>query len=87
MDNFQVELRRPAQKHLRKLPDFAYRAALEAFAEMAVNPFMGDFQKLKGKHGGYRRRIGDYRIFFDVDTATHLVLISGVKPRGQSYKG
>ena len=34
--------------------------------EMRTNPFGGDTKKLKGERNSYRRRLGSWRILFDV---------------------
>lgn len=33
---------------------------------MSVNPFKGDLARLKAERSAWRRRAGNYRIFFDV---------------------
>lgn len=46
----------------------------------------GDVQPLKGSHGSFRLRVGDWRIVFsypEKDT----VLIEKIAPRGEVYKG
>ncbi|MDR0323234.1 MAG: hypothetical protein LBI12_02155 [Treponema sp.] len=40
--------------------------------------------KLEGKDG-YRRRVGDYRIIFDITETA--VIVYKIAPRGQVYKG
>lgn len=49
---------------------------------MAVDPFRGDLERLT-KHDRYsfRRRVGDYRILFNVDTDTHRVRVGAVERR------
>jgi mRNA-degrading endonuclease RelE of RelBE toxin-antitoxin system len=81
---FDVQLRRSARRDLRKLTPHVLRAAKDVFTEMEFDPFGGDLETLGD--GGYRRRIGKYRILFDVDTDLKVVFIAGVKPRGQAYK-
>lgn len=36
---------------------------------MQQNPFAGDVVRLKGEDRSWRRRVGSYRIFFEIDTA------------------
>ena len=33
---------------------------------MAQNPFAGDIERLKNERTAFRRRVGDWRLFFDV---------------------
>jgi mRNA-degrading endonuclease RelE of RelBE toxin-antitoxin system len=35
---------------------------------MAVDPFSGDIVRLQGETNTWRRRVGSYRIFFEVST-------------------
>ena len=52
--------------------------ALEAMAE---NPFAGDVATLKNQPAAFRRRIGDWRIFFDFYPEQHLVVVEAVERR------
>jgi hypothetical protein len=49
---------------------------------MAVDPFGGDLERLT-KHDRYsfRRRVGDYRILFNVDTAARRVRVGAIDRR------
>ena len=49
---------------------------------MGTNPFGGDLERLT-KHDRYsfRRRVGSYRILFNVDTAARRVRIGAVERR------
>jgi mRNA-degrading endonuclease RelE of RelBE toxin-antitoxin system len=55
----------------------------EALKGLAKEPPYGDIVKLQG-NDGYRRRIGDYRIVFDI-TETE-VIVYKIAPRGQINK-
>jgi mRNA interferase RelE/StbE len=70
-----------AQKQLDRLPprDFArVDAALEA---MRVDPLAGNIKRLKNHPHALRRRVGNYRVFFDLDHAAHVVIIASVERR------
>ena len=41
---------------------------------MAVDPTAGDVLPLKGERSGYRRRVGHWRIFFDLEH--HILVVS-----------
>jgi mRNA interferase RelE/StbE len=56
----------------------------QALRDLADDPPSGDIVKLQGVDG-YRRRVGDYRIVFDI-TETE-VIVYKIAPRGQAYKG
>jgi len=55
-----------AEKTLAKAPAKSQRLLLATLAEMQGNPFSGDLVRLKSQRSTWRRRVGSYRIFFDV---------------------
>jgi mRNA-degrading endonuclease RelE of RelBE toxin-antitoxin system len=66
--NWLVVLTGPARKSLKHIPAH-HRARIRAgIDEMEDNPFQGDIRKLRGGREGFRRRVGDWRIFFDTQT-------------------
>jgi len=48
---------------------------------MRVNPYSGDIKFLRGAAGALRRRVGVWRILFDVHKDKHLVIVLAVKRR------
>jgi mRNA-degrading endonuclease RelE of RelBE toxin-antitoxin system len=48
---------------------------------MADDPFSGDVLKLEGESTLWRRRVGDYRIFFEVQYRTRTVFVSAIVRR------
>lgn len=60
-----VVLTGPARKSLRKIPPADHKRIMAAFDEMRQNPFAGDIRKLQALPG-FRRRVGDWRIFFEL---------------------
>ena len=48
---------------------------------MEQDPFQGDIKRLQGKPSGWRRRVGNYRILYDVHFERHLIVIAGIVRR------
>lgn len=48
---------------------------------METDPFQGDLKRLKGKPSAWRRRVGNYRILFDLDFETRTIVIHGILRR------
>jgi mRNA-degrading endonuclease RelE of RelBE toxin-antitoxin system len=48
---------------------------------MEANPFGGDMGKLKGDRKGYRRRVGNWRIFFDPLPEERRVVVTAIERR------
>ena len=53
-----------------------------AFEEMLTDPFSGDVKPLAGAEGHLRRRIGDWRIFFELLPEQRLIVVKSVQRRG-----
>ena len=74
----------PAARALRDVPRADVEHINAAFEEMREDPYSGDIQFLKGTNRTIRRRIGAWRIFFEVHTNRQLVVILGVVRRSSN---
>jgi mRNA interferase RelE/StbE len=73
---YRVLLRPAAAKFLRKLRDKTLAARLvEAMRGLANNPRPFGSDKLAGREGPYRVRVGDYRIVYQIQDQALLVLV------------
>lgn len=66
-----LNLAKRAEKQLAKALARSRRLLLAALGEMQENPFSGDIRRLTSERSTWRRRVGDYRIFFDVHPDQH----------------
>jgi mRNA interferase RelE/StbE len=55
-----------------------------ALALLEENPMPAGIKKLSGRNG-YRLRVGNYRILYNV--RDEKIIITDILPRGQAYKG
>lgn len=78
---WRLTFSRNAQRSLRRLPPEGRRRLDDAIAEMERDPLSGDVVLLKDYPVGYRRRVGPYRILFDIDRATQSVQIQDIERR------
>ena len=65
MPNYTAVLSKKAQKVLDKFSDHIAGPILDAIADLEENPKPIGYKKLTGRDG-YRIRVGDYRIIYDV---------------------
>jgi mRNA-degrading endonuclease RelE of RelBE toxin-antitoxin system len=75
-----VLLAGPARKSLDRVPASDRKRILTALDEMQQNPFGGDVRKLQGLPG-LRRRVGNWRIFFEIVAEPRQVVVSAVERR------
>ncbi|MGO8788378.1 MAG: type II toxin-antitoxin system RelE family toxin [Terriglobia bacterium] len=78
---WRVILVGPAQRSLKRIPSNDLARIRLAVDTMEDNPFHGDVRKLQGGREGFRCRVGDWRIFFDVYPEEHLVVVTAIERR------
>jgi len=78
---WHLRIARPAEKELKRSPEKDQGYIKAALAEMQANPFSGDIVRLKSQAATFRRRVGNYRIFFDVHPDIRLVDVVAIKRR------
>ncbi len=89
---YKIEFRPTAAAELRRLPAFVrVRLLSEMEKHVMVTPtVLGSRIKLICSAGGDRVlqfRVGDYRVFYDVDDDRRLVLVRGVARKGRKTTG
>ncbi len=75
-----VVLAGPARKSLKRIPASDKTRVLAALAEIQQDPFQGDIRKLQGLPG-FRRRVGDWRILFEVVLERRQVVVAAIERR------
>ena len=78
---WQLRIAKQAQKNLANVPRKDRERILKAVSEMRENPFKGDIVHLKGEPNAWRRRVGNYRIFFDLNVEELLVDVTDIRRR------
>ena len=78
---WNLELTGPAQKDFRRLPSKEQVRVRSALASMQLDPFRGDIKRLKGETTAWRRRVGNYRIIYDLYAEQHLIVVAGIVRR------
>ncbi len=78
---WSVNVAKDAQKLLAKIPAKDEEHIIVALQQMRSDPFSGDIVKLKNARTAWRRRVGNFRIFFDVYHEQLLVDVVGIERR------
>jgi mRNA interferase RelE/StbE len=78
---WNLKITDPAQKDFQKLPPKEQRRVKAALLSMQEDPFRGDIKRLKGQATAWRRRVGNYRIIYDLHVDQHLVVVAGILRR------
>jgi len=83
---YRLELSHTAHRQVRRLPALIQERVNKAIARLAENPRPPGIKKLTAMDG-YRVRVGDYRILYQIRDDVSLVVIYRVMGRGEVYRG
>lgn len=72
-----------AARQLRKLPISASVRIMQACGELVHFPDGAQIKALTQHRHGYRLRVGDFRLLFNVDSVVRIVSIEEVKKRDE----
>jgi len=81
---YQVDFTAGAARQLRKLPENIRNRLAPHVSALAENPRPAGSKKLKGE--GFRIRVGDYRILYEIDDEASRVLVVRVGHRREVYR-
>jgi mRNA interferase RelE/StbE len=84
MPNYTIVLTKKAEKQLDKLPDNIAEPIIEAINDLADNPRPHGYKNLKNRDG-YRIRVGDYRVIYEVFDDELLIDIIQLGHRKHTY--
>ena len=82
---FEVKLHRRVLKLLERLNKEDKRRIISAIEGLG-DPFSQPYEKLKGRKGVYRIRVGDYRVVYYVDKRNKIVLVLLVDKREKDLR-
>ena len=84
MRKYTVVLTKRAQKQLDKLTDRAVKPILQALSDLENNPRPIGSKKLNGR-SGYRVRVGDYRIIYEIFDKQLVIDVIAIGDRKDIY--
>ena len=84
MSEYTLTIGRTARKQLDKLHDNIAAPLIDAIAGLARNPRPHGYKKLKGREG-YRIRVGNYRIIYDIFDKVLIVNVIELGDRKDVY--
>lgn len=83
--NYSLYILRGAQKELSRLSPEAYERTCDAIRALAQNPRPPGCLKMKGRDG-WRIRVGNYRVLYEVDDKQRTVTVLHVGHRRDVYR-
>ena len=77
--NWTLLVTKPARRAHEKLPSQEQARIERVLALMEHDPFQGDIKRLEPS--GWRRRVGDYRIFYDLYMKERRIVVTAILRR------
>jgi len=84
---YKIIFAKEAQKTLLQLPKDKSRVVRQRLEQLAEDPFSKNLNatKLQGRQG-YRLRIGDWRVIYEIQNKELIILVIKIAKRGEIYK-
>lgn len=86
MPPLEILLKPSVEKDLRKLPASVVRHIFEGIDHLTDFPCIPPDRKLAGTERTWRRRVGDYRIIYELDAPSSTIIIHYVRHRRDVYR-
>jgi mRNA interferase RelE/StbE len=83
---FAIRYSPAAAKAFRKIHPTDGRRLKAAIEQLAIDPRPTGCKRLTGGDGEHRIRVGDYRVVYDVDDGTVVVLVLAIGHRREIYR-
>jgi mRNA interferase RelE/StbE len=83
--SYSIQILRRAQKELAQLPKQEYERIKEAVQKLSQDPRPQGCKKLIGREG-WRMRVGDYRVIYEIDDAQNNLTVLHIGHRRDVYK-
>lgn len=79
--NYQLVVDTTARKQIKKFPKKDAEHIVVIMTTMQQDPYSGDTTKLQGRGNTWRRRIGSYRIFYEIYADQSIIYVFNIKRR------
>ncbi len=80
-ENWDLEIDPDFFKELKRIPKDYSTQILQVVGELPKNPFAGDIQKMRDEKNTWRRRVGAYRVFYEVFVEDKAIRVFHVERR------
>jgi len=82
---YQVAILRRAQKSLAAIPSPDFERLRDAIVDLGRDPRPLTCKKLTGR-SGWRLRVGDFRVVYEIDDPAHAVTVLDIGHRRDIYR-
>ncbi|MBU3942626.1 type II toxin-antitoxin system RelE/ParE family toxin [Patescibacteria group bacterium] len=79
--SWKIKIAKKALKELKRIPKKDAKRLLFTLEELIDNPYRGDIEKIKGEDNTYRRRVGNYRVLYEILSKEKYIEVFDIRRR------
>jgi mRNA-degrading endonuclease RelE of RelBE toxin-antitoxin system len=79
--NYHLDLTKRSRKQLAELPLADRERVAMMLHQMQDDPYAGDIARLQGEPFGWRRRVGNYRVIYELIPEQRAIIVSRIERR------
>lgn len=79
--NWSVVIDPFVKKILKRIPQDDAKRITFVLRELVMNPYAGDIDKMEGEDSVWRRRIGSFRLFYEIHKDKNIIYVFNLKRR------
>ncbi|MFY9462161.1 MAG: type II toxin-antitoxin system RelE/ParE family toxin [Candidatus Sungiibacteriota bacterium] len=79
--NWEVRVPKRVKKVIKQFPYKDRARIIQALREFVIDPWAGDIAKISDREDVWRKRIGNYRIFYSIQIRSRIVEIKEIARR------
>ena len=83
-ENWELRIDQKVYRELYKFPKKDAVRITDVLEDKSFDPYDGDIEKIKGEENIWRRRIGSYRVFYEINQSERSVDVFWVERRTSS---
>jgi len=80
--NWSLILANQAARAIRRAPWNERDQIKAALLLLSDDPYSGDIKLLKGSHETFRRRVGNWRVLYELNRESKVIVVTAIKRRG-----
>ena len=79
--NWELHLRKRVKKYLSRFSQKDQIYITVGLKKLVINPYSGDIEKISGEENVWRRRVGAYRIFYEIISQKKVIRVFRIERR------
>lgn len=80
-ESWKLKVRKKIYRILKKFPEKDRQRIVKIIEGLPLDPYTGDIEKMAGEEDSWRRRVGAYRIFYELIQREKIIHVFRIERR------